>query len=133
MSNPEKIKRDLKEIQDKCFSPQLQSTLEHLGLKVYKIYLLFINLFTGLTLVHARAKAMQRASEERPSGMVTVVGLRDAGVQGLCDAAKEWSLARGLRNPVAVVSNVLFPRGCVIGGDVSAVDYITRFGKSNVS
>ena len=76
---------------------------------------------------------MREASEGRPSGLVTVVGLTEDGIWELCKEAKEYSMTSGIKNPVAVISNYLFPRGFVIGGDLSAVQYVVEVGKRKVS
>ncbi|KAL9974743.1 hypothetical protein ACROYT_G011823 [Oculina patagonica] len=84
----------------------------------------------GLKVVQVRAQAMQEASDQQPSGMVSIMGPADLDVQLLCDTAKEWSNSRGTQEPVACVANYLFPGGWVLGGDKSSVQYIVEFGKA---
>lgn len=75
---------------------------------------------------------MQEASDQHPSGMVSIMGSADLDVQFLCDTAKEWSYSRGTQEPVACVANYLFPGGWVLGGDKSSIQYILEFGKAKV-
>lgn len=75
---------------------------------------------------------MQEASDQLPSGMVSMLGRVDLDIQELCDAAKEWSLSRGTQKPVACIANYLFPGGWVLGGDMSSIQYILEFGKAKV-
>ena len=83
-------------------------------------------------MVQVRAQAMQEASDQRPSSMVSIMGLADLDIQLLCDSAKEWSSSRGTQEPVACVANYLFPGGWALGGDKSSVQYILEFGKVKV-
>jgi len=80
--------------------------------------------------VKIRAEAMQEASDQVPSGLVSIMGHADLDVQLLCDNAKEWSYSRGTQEPVACVANYLFPGGWVLGGDKSSVQYILEYGKA---
>ena len=83
-------------------------------------------------MVQVRAQAMQDASDQHPSGMVSIMGPADLDVQLLCGTAKEWSYSTGTQEPVACVANYLFPGGWVLGGDQSSVQYILEFGKAKV-
>ena len=100
--------------------------------RLWKVFLPSSLLQSGLNVVKVRAEAMQEASEQVPSGLVSIIGNADLDVQLLCNNAKEWSNSRGTREPVACVANYLFPGGWVLGGDKSSVQYILEFGKSKV-
>lgn len=84
----------------------------------------------GLKVVQVRARAMQEASDQYPSGMVSVIGHKEVNVMELCDAAMDFSSSNRTQKPVASIANYLFPGGWVIGGDASSVEYILEFGKA---
>lgn len=84
----------------------------------------------GLKVVKVRAEAMQKASDQVPSGLVSIMGHADLDIQLLCRDAEEWSYNRGTQEPVACVANYLFPGGWVLGGDKSSVQYILEYGKA---
>ena len=87
---------------------------------------------SGLKVVRVRAEAMQKASDQVPSGLVSVMGHADLDIQLLCRDAEQWSYSRGTQEPVACVANYLFPGGWVLGGDKSSVQYILECGKTKV-
>lgn len=89
-------------------------------------------LWPGLKVVQVRAQAMQEASDQHPSGMVSIMGRADLDIQELCVAAKEWSLSRGTQEPLACIANYLFPGGWVLGCDKSSIQYIMECGKTKV-
>src|SRR5262245_19095254 len=62
----------------------------------------------GLRLVAARGRAMQRASEERPSGMISVLGLEEAPIEEACREAS--------RKGIVSVANRNAPGQAVTGG-----------------
>jgi [acyl-carrier-protein] S-malonyltransferase len=68
----------------------------------------------ALRLVRLRGEAMQRASEERPSGMLSLVGADEAVAAELCEKA------RG--DGVLVVANLLAPGQVAIAGTKDALD-----------
>jgi [acyl-carrier-protein] S-malonyltransferase len=85
-----------------------------------------LTLEDGVRLVAVRAVAMQQAAEESSGGMVTVVGLSDEKLEGLCrDAAAACALPANaaLHNmPECLqVANHLFPSGRVLSGHASLV------------
>ncbi|KAK3736451.1 hypothetical protein QZH41_008112 [Actinostola sp. cb2023] len=80
----------------------------------------------ALKVVQCRAQAMQIASEEHPSGMVTVKGLNEDEIHKLCETAVVQSQATS----VAMVANYLYPRGHVIAGTMDAVEYVLQCAKS---
>lgn len=69
----------------------------------------------GLKLVYARAMAMQKACEKKPSTMAAIIALPDAQVEAVC---KEVSTA----NNVVVPANYNCPGQLVISGDIDAVN-----------
>ena len=83
-------------------------------------------------MVKVRAEAMQEASDQVPSGLVSIMGHADLDIQLLCRDAEQWSYSRGTQEPVACVANYLFPGGWVLGGDKSSVQYILECGKTKV-
>lgn len=68
----------------------------------------------ALRLVRLRGQAMQRASDERPSGMLSLVGASVEAASALCDAA------RG--DGVLVVANLLAPQQVAIAGTTDALE-----------
>jgi [acyl-carrier-protein] S-malonyltransferase len=69
----------------------------------------------GLRLVYARAMAMQKACELKPSTMAAVIGLPDATVEAICAEAKDG---------VCVPANYNSPGQVVISGDIETVAQI---------
>lgn len=68
----------------------------------------------ALRLVRRRGEAMQRASEEHPSGMLSLVGATPESAAALCDAA------RG--DDVLVLANLLAPGQIAIAGSSAAIE-----------
>lgn len=66
----------------------------------------------GLKLVYARAMAMQKACEARPSTMAAVLGLEDSKVEEVCEGI----------DGVVVAANYNCPGQLVISGTIEAVD-----------
>lgn len=69
----------------------------------------------GLKLVYARAMAMQKACEKKPSTMAAIIGLSDEQVEAVC---KEISTEEN----VVVPANYNCPGQLVISGDIEAVN-----------
>jgi [acyl-carrier-protein] S-malonyltransferase len=67
---------------------------------------------SGLTLVSARAKAMQKACEMQPSTMAAILGLDDATVEKICSET----------NSAVVPANYNCPNQLVISGGTGAVE-----------
>lgn len=65
----------------------------------------------GLRLVSARAQAMQKACELRPSTMAAVLGLEDAAVEEICNKI----------DGVVVAANYNCPGQLVISGEIEAI------------
>jgi [acyl-carrier-protein] S-malonyltransferase len=70
----------------------------------------------GLALVGARARLMQRASEERPGTMAAVIGLDDAAVASVCQQAQTE-----LSGEVVVAANFNAPGQVVVSGSHAGV------------
>ena len=66
----------------------------------------------GLRLVYARAMAMQKACEARPSTMAAIIGLPDELVEKVCDET----------DGIVVPANYNCPGQLVISGEIEAVD-----------
>lgn len=66
----------------------------------------------GLSLVAARAKAMQNACEQQPGTMAAVLGLEDAKVESVCAAIEE----------IVVPANYNCPGQLVISGSVKGIE-----------
>lgn len=73
-----------------------------------------LSLEDAVRLVRLRGQAMQRASEERPSGMLSLVGADEETAAALCHAA------RG--DGVLVVANLLAPGQVAISGTLDAIE-----------
>ena len=69
----------------------------------------------GLKLVYARAMAMQKACELKPSTMAAIIGLSDEDVEKVC---REVSTEKN----VVVPANYNCPGQLVISGDIEAVE-----------
>ena len=69
----------------------------------------------GLKLVYARAMAMQRACEVKPSTMAAIIGLPDEKVEEVCQEVSG-------ENGIVVPANYNCPGQLVISGDIEAVN-----------
>lgn len=78
-------------------------------------------LSVALYAVKVRAEAMQKASEAVPSGMLSVVGRREANYKFACLEARKHCESLGIENPVCTVSNYLFPDSRVIAGHLQVL------------
>ncbi|XP_034433963.1 malonyl-CoA-acyl carrier protein transacylase, mitochondrial [Hippoglossus hippoglossus] len=85
-----------------------------------------INFTEALYAVKVRAEAMQKASELTPSGMLSVIGRRQAQYKYACLQAKEHCKSLGVEEPVCSVANYLFPDGRVIAGHQQALDFLQQ-------
>lgn len=68
----------------------------------------------GLRVVAERGRAMQDASDQVSSGMVSVLGLEPELVRGLCEQARE--------DDVLEVANYLCPGNIVVSGEIGACE-----------
>ncbi|XP_076578850.1 malonyl-CoA-acyl carrier protein transacylase, mitochondrial isoform X1 [Chaetodon auriga] len=89
-----------------------------------------MNYAEALYAVKVRAEAMQKASELVPSGMLSVIGRRQAHYKHACVQAKEYCMSLGIKDPVCSVANYLFPDGRVIAGHQEALDFLQQNSRS---
>jgi [acyl-carrier-protein] S-malonyltransferase len=75
----------------------------------------------GLRLVQRRGQAMQAASDQSPSGMLSLIGLDQARVEELCDQAREGDVLR--------VANFLCPSNYVVSGHRPACDRLAALAE----
>ncbi|XP_041934628.1 malonyl-CoA-acyl carrier protein transacylase, mitochondrial [Alosa sapidissima] len=80
----------------------------------------------ALYAVKIRAEAMQAASEQTPSGMLSVIGKPQAKYNHACLLAREHCQSLGIQDPVCMVANYLFPDGRVIAGHQEALDFLQK-------
>ncbi|NXS52020.1 FABD protein, partial [Brachypteracias leptosomus] len=78
----------------------------------------------ALYAVKVRAEAMQRASEAVPSGMLSVIGQREANYKFACLEARKHCESLGIEKPVCEISNYLFPDSRVIAGHLQALEFL---------
>jgi [acyl-carrier-protein] S-malonyltransferase len=78
----------------------------------------------GLTLVSARAEAMQHACEKVPSGMAAVLGLPDATVEEICDAVQKET------GEIVVPANYNCPEQLVISGSLLGIQLASERAKA---
>lgn len=74
-----------------------------------------LGLEDAVKLVRLRGVAMQSASEEKPSGMTSVLGATRDDAESICEAATE-------HGGVCVVANLNCPNQVVLSGDNEALD-----------
>ncbi|XP_026857959.2 malonyl-CoA-acyl carrier protein transacylase, mitochondrial isoform X2 [Electrophorus electricus] len=80
----------------------------------------------ALFAVKVRAEAMQKASDQTPSGMLSVIGRTQANYKHACLQAREHCLSLGIENPVCSIANYLFPDGRVIAGHLEALNFLQK-------
>jgi [acyl-carrier-protein] S-malonyltransferase len=72
-----------------------------------------LNFEDGLKLVYARALAMQKACELKPSTMAAILGIEDSVVEEVCSSIKD---------DIVVPANYNSPGQIVISGTISGID-----------
>ncbi|XP_067651469.1 probable malonyl-CoA-acyl carrier protein transacylase, mitochondrial [Haliotis asinina] len=111
------------EVDDKCVGTAGFSVGE-LSALVFAEVLTFED---AVELVKVRAEAMQRASEETPSGMMTVFCGHDTKLNFALHAAKEYCRVKlHMPNPVCCIANYLFPECKVVAGNMEALDFLEK-------
>uniref|UniRef100_A0A8C9G8R9 Malonyl-CoA-acyl carrier protein transacylase, mitochondrial n=1 Tax=Pavo cristatus TaxID=9049 RepID=A0A8C9G8R9_PAVCR len=80
----------------------------------------------ALYAVKVRAEAMQAAAEAVPSGMLSVIGRREANYKYACLEARRHCESLGIDSPVCEVSNYLFPDSRVIAGHIQALEFLQK-------
>lgn len=83
----------------------------------------------ALFAVKVRAEAMQKASDQVASGMLSVIGRTQANYKHACLQAREHCLSLGIQEPVCAIANYLFPDGRVIAGHKEALDFLQENSK----
>ncbi|BFZ13227.1 hypothetical protein BsWGS_16266 [Bradybaena similaris] len=84
----------------------------------------------AVKLLKVRADAMQKASEQVGSGMVSVFLVHDSDLPGAIKMAKEYCIQRrNIDNPVCTVANYLFPDCKVLAGHEEALEFILANAK----
>lgn len=73
----------------------------------------------GLRVVQRRGEAMQAAADAQPSGMVSILGLDPAQIEGLCESSRQ-------EGEVLQIANLLCPGNTVVSGDRAACERIAR-------
>ncbi|HHT9119365.1 MAG TPA: ACP S-malonyltransferase [Candidatus Hypogeohydataceae bacterium YC41] len=76
----------------------------------------------AVELVYKRGKFMQEASEERPGGMVSIIGLSDAEVEVLCKEASQYGVIRA--------ANYNCPGQVVVSGENRPLEVISKEAKN---
>ena len=77
-----------------------------------------ISFVDGIRLLKARGKAMLKASELCPSGMISVVGLEDKIIDEICKTCN------------VSIANYLFPKGRVLSGIITNIDEAKQMAES---
>ncbi|HHT9140111.1 MAG TPA: ACP S-malonyltransferase [Candidatus Tripitaka californicus] len=72
-------------------------------------------------LVYKRGKFMQEASEERPGGMVSIIGLSDGEVEALCKEASQYG--------IVCAANYNCPGQVVISGETRPLEVVSQEAK----
>merc|ERR1719215_356355 len=75
---------------------------------------------TGLNLVKLRGEAMQEAAEASPQSMLSVAGLEQATLEGLCAEVRTEA------GDVCQIANVLFPKGFSVAGSAKCVEALQQ-------
>lgn len=81
----------------------------------------------ALKVVKVRAESMAMAATMGdPHGMLTIVGLADADLEGLCKQVREK-----MPGKICQLANFLFPQGRVASGDKKALDELKNLATAN--
>jgi [acyl-carrier-protein] S-malonyltransferase len=78
---------------------------------------------TGVRLTHARGRAMQKASDLEPSGMVSVIGLTQEQALDMC---KQVTLETG--SPITI-ANLLSDRNYALSGGAKACAFVAQHAR----
>ncbi|CAG5124881.1 unnamed protein product [Candidula unifasciata] len=84
----------------------------------------------AVKLLKVRAEAMQKASEQVGSGMMSVFLAHDSDLTGAIKMAKEYCIQRrNIDIPVCTVANYLFPECKILAGHEEALEFIATNAK----
>ena len=72
---------------------------------------------------------MQKASDENPSGMVTVTGLREDEIEKLLESVRELCK----KNVQIMIANYLYSKGFVLAGEKTAIDCLFKIPVSKMT
>ena len=109
----EKLKLESPEVVEACSAAAGLSLGEFTAL----VFAGAMDFETGLRVVQLRGQAMQAASDETPSGMVSVLGLEAEKLQAVCDEAR-------VEGGVLQIANHLCPGNIAISGDRASCDAV---------
>jgi [acyl-carrier-protein] S-malonyltransferase len=105
MAALEKLKNEQPEVYDHCAAAAGLSLGEYTAI----VFAGGLSFEDGLRLVQIRGQAMQAASDETPSGMVSVLGLDREKTEAVCDQAR-------LPGEILQVANLLCPGNIAVSG-----------------
>merc|ERR1719221_1325589 len=74
-----------------------------------------------LIVIAARARAVQRWSQEEKMSAIGIYGLSEGKVRELCDAAVQAERVQGTEDPQANISHCWSPNGFVCAGRTSTI------------
>lgn len=94
-----------------------------LGEYTAMVYASALSFEDGLRVVRERGLAMQEAADAQPSGMVSVLGLEDDKVAGLCDAAR-------IPGEVLQMANFLCPGNIAVSGHAASCQKVVAMAES---
>lgn len=81
----------------------------------------------GLALVKLRGEAMQEAAKASEQAMLSVAGLEQQKLKGLCDEAQK----KGGKDAVCQIANELFPKGFSCAGTKKSIDALKDLAEKN--
>ena len=110
----EKLRQESPDIVDRCAATAGLSLGEYTAMAFAGV----IDFGTGLRVVRQRGQAMQDASDETPSGMVSILGLEVSKVEELCKQARNGEVLQ--------VANILCPGNIAVSGTRSACQRVTE-------
>ncbi|NXO04048.1 FABD protein, partial [Rhinopomastus cyanomelas] len=116
----EKLNRQRPKVVESCVAAAGYSVGEFAAL----VFAGALGFAEALYAVKVRAEAMQKASERVPSGMLSVIGRREANYKFACSEARKHCESLGIVNPVCEISNYLFPDSRVIAGHLEALEFL---------
>ena len=109
----EKLRMDAPEVVDGCQGAAGLSLGEYTAM----VFAGALSFEDGLRLVQKRGSAMQAASEETPSGMVSVLGLEPEVVERVCDEAR-------IDGEVLQIANLLCPGNIAVSGNKASCERV---------
>ncbi|XP_074969097.1 malonyl-CoA-acyl carrier protein transacylase, mitochondrial [Phalacrocorax aristotelis] len=116
----EKLNHQQPEVVERCVAAAGYSVGEFAAL----VFAGALGFAEALYAVKVRAEAMQKASEAVPSGMLSVIGRREANYKFACLEARKHCESLAIENPVCEISNYLFPDSRVIAGHLQALEFL---------